>query len=70
MWSLGALFIGFCIDLVVGDPHSIPHPVVFIGKLISTLEKVLRKAFPKTVKGENIAGFLKVYDAMKAEGVI
>ena len=56
MWSLGALFIGFCIDLVVGDPHSIPHPVVFTGKLISALEKVLRKAFPKTVKGENIAG--------------
>ena len=56
MWSLGALFIGFGIDLVVGDPHSIPHPVVFIGKLISVLEKVLRKVFPKTVKGENVAG--------------
>ena len=58
MWSLGALFIGFCIDLIVGDPHSIPHPVVLIGKLISTLEKALRKLFPKTVKGENIAGGL------------
>ena len=56
MWSLGALFIGFCIDLVVGDPHSIPHPVVLIGKLISALDKTLRKVFPKTVKGENIAG--------------
>ena len=56
MWSLGALFIGFCIDLIVGDPHSIPHPVVLIGKLISMLEKTLRKLFPKTVKGENVAG--------------
>ena len=56
MWSLCALLIGFCIDLVVGDPHSIPHPVVFIGKLISTLEKLVRKIFPKTVRGENVAG--------------
>lgn len=56
MWSFGALFIGFCIDLIVGDPHSIPHPVVLIGKLISMLEKTLRKLFPETVKGENIAG--------------
>lgn len=56
MWSLCALLIGFCIDLVVGDPHSIPHPVVFIGKLIAALEKLVRKIFPKTVRGENIAG--------------
>lgn len=56
MWSLCALLIGFCIDLLVGDPHSIPHPVVFIGKLISALEKLARKIFPKTVRGEIIAG--------------
>ena len=56
MWSLCALLIGFCIDLVVGDPHSIPHPVVFIGKLIFALEKLVRKIFPKTVRGENVAG--------------
>ena len=55
-WSLLALCIGFCIDLVVGDPHSIPHPVVLIGKLISFLEKSLRKVFPQTPKGENWAG--------------
>ena len=41
-----ALILGFIIDLIVGDPHSIPHPVVFIGKLISLLEKELRKRFP------------------------
>ena len=56
MWSLCALFIGFVIDLIVGDPHSIPHPVIFIGKLISAIEKVVRKIFPKTVRGENVAG--------------
>ena len=56
MWSVYAVFIGFIIDLIVGDPHSIPHPVIFIGKLISAIEKVVRKIFPKTVRGENVAG--------------
>lgn len=55
-WSLFALLIGFCVDLLVGDPHSIPHPVVGIGKLISALEKVLRRLFPKTERGERTAG--------------
>ena len=56
MCSLLALALGFGIDLLMGDPHSIPHPVIFIGKLISALEKLVRKIFPKTVKGENFAG--------------
>ena len=28
-------------DLLVGDPHWLPHPVVWIGKMISALEKSL-----------------------------
>ena len=55
-WSMFALLIGFCMDLVVGDPHGFPHPVVFIGKLISLLERGLRKLFPKTSGGEKLAG--------------
>ena len=55
-WSLYALLIGFGIDLLVGDPHGIPHPVVGIGKLISFLEKGLRRLFPKTDGGEIAAG--------------
>jgi len=56
MWSLWALGIGFCIDLLLGDPHGLPHPVVGIGKLISALEKLLRRLLPQTVRGENAAG--------------
>ena len=56
MDHLIALLIGFFIDLLLGDPHSIPHPVVWIGKLISAAEKLVRRLFPKTVRGENIAG--------------
>jgi len=57
-WSLAALIIGFGIDLVVGDPHEFPHPVVLIGKLIDDLERGLRKVFPKTAWGEKVAGAL------------
>ena len=35
-----SLLLGFLLDCLVGDPHSIPHPVVLIGKLISALETV------------------------------
>ena len=56
MWSLCALILGFCLDLIVGDPHWMPHPIVFIGKLIDLTEKAMRKLFPKTVRGENLAG--------------
>lgn len=58
MWSLYALLIGFGIDLIVGDPHSIPHPVVFIGKMIDVLEKLAGRIFPNTTKGESFAGGL------------
>ena len=56
MWSLCALILGFCLDLIVGDPHWMPHPIVFIGKLIDVTEKGMRRLFPKTVRGENFAG--------------
>ncbi len=55
-WSLYALLLGFALDLLVGDPHSIPHPVVGIGKLISALEKLLRRICPQTERGEKAAG--------------
>ena len=32
------LLAGFGIDCLLGDPHSLPHPVVLIGKTISALE--------------------------------
>jgi len=33
----------FMVDLIVGDPRKIPHPVVLIGKGIDILEKYLRR---------------------------
>lgn len=56
--SLLALLFGAVIDFFAGDPHALPHPVVIMGKLISLLEKHLRRIFPNSKIGENIAGGL------------
>lgn len=60
VWMRG-LFLGFCLDLILGDPHWMPHPVKGIGFLIQVLEKILRKIFPKNPKGERTAGVVLVW---------
>ena len=35
--------VAFLLDALIGDPRSNFHPVVLIGKLISSLEKILRR---------------------------
>lgn len=56
MYSLLSLIIGFLLDLLFGDPRSVSHPVVWIGKLIAYAEKSLRKVFPASPIWERIAG--------------
>lgn len=56
--GLCAILAGFGMDLLWGDPRWIPHPVVLIGKLISALERVLRRGLPATKSGERLAGGL------------
>lgn len=36
-----SFFLGFLLDLFLGDPHHWPHPVRLIGNLIRVLEKAL-----------------------------
>ena len=46
----------FVLDLLLGDPRRLPHPICLIGNFISASEKFLRRIFPKTEKGEKAAG--------------
>ena len=47
---------GFFLDLLLGDPAWIPHPVVGMGRCIVRLESCLRAIFSKTPRGERAAG--------------
>ncbi len=51
-----AVLGGFGLDLLLADPARMPHPVVYMGRAISALERALRRIFPKTAAGERAAG--------------
>ncbi|HHW30263.1 MAG TPA: cobalamin biosynthesis protein CobD [Clostridiaceae bacterium] len=64
------VFIAFTLDLILGDPYWLPHPVRIIGWAIKKTEKFLRKIIDKLRPGdmqtrgkhERIAGtFLMVF---------
>lgn len=55
MEILCAVAIGFALDLIIGDPKPLPHPVRLIGFFISTGEKWLRKLC-KTQRAELFGG--------------
>ena len=59
-YSIFALAAGFILDLILGDPRWLYHPVCLIGKVIAVLEKAIRRIFPKTEKGELAGGVLEV----------
>lgn len=51
------LLAAYVIDRVVGDPRSLPHPVVLMGKVISALERIIRR-FPMQPRSLKRAGVL------------
>lgn len=51
--SLALLLIAaYVLDLIIGDPRSLPHPVVYMGKAISALERLIRRwvSQPRSLK--------------------
>ena len=54
-----ALAAGFVLDLLIGDPRWLYHPVCVIGNLIAALEKLIRGLLPKTKTGELVGGFIE-----------
>jgi adenosylcobinamide-phosphate synthase len=47
VWLLLDVIAAFILDIFLGDPHWMPHPVRFIGALINKTEKGLRKYINK-----------------------
>ncbi|WP_101911181.1 adenosylcobinamide-phosphate synthase CbiB [Marasmitruncus massiliensis] len=57
-YAVSAVVLGFLLDLALGDPHWLPHPVRLIGWLIARLEQLIRPVLPKTPRGELLGGIL------------
>ena len=54
------VILGFLLDCAVGDPYNIPHPIKLIGRLIGTLEKLVRKRMKNLRLGGVILGMTVV----------
>ncbi len=61
MTTVWAVLGGFVLDALFGDPAWLPHPVVYMGKAISKLEKFLRPRLPKTPQGELLGGAIVAF---------
>jgi len=59
LWFVLQFNLAFLIDLIIGDPERLPHPVTIIGKAIKKVEEVLRK-LATSKKAEKTAGFFLV----------
>ena len=51
MNSAISLLIGWMLDLLIGDPIRLPHPIVWFGKMIAFLEHRLNKGTHRKLKG-------------------
>jgi adenosylcobinamide-phosphate synthase len=52
------ILLSVMLDLIIGDPKWLPHPVILFGKIISTIEKAWNKGGRKKLKGIILAAFL------------
>lgn len=46
-----SLLIGWLLDIIFGDPVSLPHPIVYMGKWIASGERCLNKGKHRKAKG-------------------
>lgn len=60
MRILCAALCGFALDLLLGDPERLSpvHPVVWMGKAVTAMERSLRRLFPRTERGAFRAGLV------------
>ncbi len=54
IYHMTAFTVGFVLDLLIGDPYCLPHPVRWIGKLIDYLtNKLLKQEYTSKKKNRN-----------------
>ena len=61
MIGIRVFLFAILIDLLIGDPVWLPHPVVLMGKGIQRLEKKYRKLSGEDEKKLKIYGFVLVF---------
>ncbi len=55
MTNLISMLLGWLLDLLIGDPQRLPHPVVGFGKAIAFFEHRLNKGHCRKLKGALVA---------------
>jgi len=70
-YSIIAVIAAIVMDRLFGDPYSLPHPVRYIGKLISFFDEKIRIPCNKDAKKERIYGVILVLLVIAVtEGVV
>lgn len=67
-WLLSPV-ISCGLDWLLGDPYTWPHPVKWLGQLISRLEPRLRRRYPDSPAGRRCAGRVLVVLTASAAGL-
>ena len=70
MNHLMAFIIGFLIDLLLGDPHSFPHPVRLMGRAIAGFTRKLNKGNRRKTKGLLMAVLMILFTGGISFGVL
>ncbi|WDV44812.1 adenosylcobinamide-phosphate synthase CbiB [Clostridiaceae bacterium M8S5] len=55
MQNVIMLTVAVILDLILGDPNGWPHPIIYIGKMIRSLESRIRK---QKIISEKLGGFI------------
>ncbi len=65
-----SIIIGFILDLIIGDPYSMPHPIKVYGHTIAFGEKLLNKNKNRKLKGGIMAVGLIILSYLCFKGIV
>ncbi len=69
MFSPLSLLIGWLLDLCLGDPRRLPHPIVWFGRMIAFGERRLNRGRHRRAKGAAMAVGLILFVFALASGI-